>query len=29
MHRLGNVLGVRHEELIAVKLKVKRSAEDT
>ena len=27
MHRLGNVLGVRHEELMAVKLKVKASLE--
>ena len=25
MHRLGKVLGVRHEELMAVKVKVKRS----
>jgi uncharacterized tellurite resistance protein B-like protein len=27
MHRMGNVLGVRHEELIAVKIKVKKSLE--
>lgn len=27
MHRLGNVLGVRHEELMAVKVKVKRARE--
>lgn len=27
MHRLGNVLGVRHEELMAVKVKVKKSLE--
>jgi len=25
MHRMGRVLGIRHEELIAVKLKVKRT----
>jgi uncharacterized tellurite resistance protein B-like protein len=27
MHRMGNVLGVRHEELMAVKIKVKKSLE--
>ena len=25
MHKIGNLLGVRHEELVALKLKVKRS----
>lgn len=25
MHRMGNVLGIRHDELMAVKLRVKRS----